>query len=116
MLRSIALVMTSLLSASPVIAADPAMVVAKKDGFRFEYAKELRPGDRVRIYGHDLDRKDSFSLIVEPDGYVHGKFGNVPVRFSVPRKERDKLFASVKAAEPVDIAQSEAPLSAAARP
>src|SRR3990170_8803701 len=37
MLRTIALVTTSLLFASPAFAAEPAMVVAKKDGFRFEY-------------------------------------------------------------------------------
>ena len=65
MLRFIALVTTSLLFATPVLAADPAMVVAKKDGFHFEYAKELQPGDRVRIYGRYLDINEAFSFVVE---------------------------------------------------
>lgn len=116
MLRFIALVTTSLLFATPVLAADPAMVVAKKDGFHFEYAKELQPGDRVRIYGRYLDINEAFSFVVEPSGAVHGEVGRVPVRFSVGRKERDRLIASVKAAEPVSIAQSSPPAFAAAKP
>lgn len=116
MLRFIALVTTSLLFATPVHAADPEMVVAEKDGFRFEYAKELQPGDRVRIYGRYLDINEAFSFVVEPNGTVHGEVGRVPVRFSVGRKERDRLIASVKAAEPASLAQSTPPAFAAARP
>ena len=116
MLRFIALVTTSLLFATPVLAADPAMVVAKKDGFRFEYAKELQPGDRVRIYGRYLDINEDFSFVVEPSGAVHGEVGRVPVRFSVGRKERDKLIASVKRAEPAIMAQSQPSAFVAAGP
>lgn len=113
MLRSIALVTTSLLFASPALAAEPAMVVAEKDGFQFEYAKELQPGDRVRLYGRYLDINQPFSFVVEPNGAVHGEVGNVAVRFSVRRKERESLVASLKRAKPVSVAQSSAPTLAA---
>ena len=114
MLRSIALVATSLLLVSPVLAAEPATVVTKKDGFRFEYAKELQPGDRVRLYGRYHDTNQPFSFVVEPNGTVHGEVGNVAVSFSVSRKERDRLVASLKRAEPVHVAQSSTPALAAA--
>lgn len=114
MLRSIALVTTSLLLASPALAADPAMVVAEKDGFRFEYAKELQPGDRVRLYGRYLDNKEDFSFVVEPNGDVHGEVGRTSVSFSVRRRERDRLVASLKRNMPVSVAQSTVPALAAA--
>lgn len=116
MLRFIALVTTSLLFATPILAADPGMTVAEKDGFRFEYAKELQPGGRVRIYGRYLDINEPFSFVVEPSGTVHGEVGRVPVRFSVGRKDRDRLIASVKGADPISIAQSGSPAFAAAKP
>ncbi len=110
MLRLIALVT---LFASPALAAEPAMVLAKKDGYRFEYAKELQPGDRVRLYGRYLDINKPFSFVVEPNGAVHGEVGNVAVSFSVRRKERDSLVASLKGDRPVHVAQSTAPAFAA---
>lgn len=106
MLRSIALVTTSLFAASAALAADPVMVTAKKDGVRFEYAKELQPGERVRLHGRYLDNNERFSFVVEPNGDVHGEVGIAAVSFSIGRKERDQLFASVKGAEPASIAQS----------
>jgi hypothetical protein len=109
MLRSISLVAISLLFATPALAADPVLVVTEKDGFRFEYAKELQPGDRVRIYGRYLDINEPFSLIVEPDGFVRGAVGQAAVTFSVGRKERDRLVASLKRAMPVSVAQSGVP-------
>jgi len=114
MLRSIALVTTTLLFAAPTLAAEPAMVVTKKDGHRFEYAKELQPGDRVRLYGRYHNINQPFSFVVEPNGAVHGEVGNVPVRFSIKRKQRDSLVASLKRAEPVHVAQSSTPALAAA--
>ena len=114
MLRFIALVTTTLLFASPALAAEPPMVVAKKDGFRFEYAKELQPGDRVRLYGRYLDINQPFSFVVEPNGAVHGEVGNVPVTFSVRRSERDSLVASLKRDRPVHVAQSSVPALATA--
>lgn len=115
MLRSIALLTAPLLIASPALAADPTMVLVEKDGFHFKYAKELLPGDRVRIYGLDLDRNDRFTLLVEPNGKVHGEFGRTAVSFSVGRKERDRLIASLKRAQP-SVAQPGAPELASVRP
>lgn len=114
MLRYIALITTTLLFASPALAADPAMTVAEKDGFHFEYAKELQPGDRVRLYGRYLDINKPFSLVVEPNGNVHGEVGDVAVSFSVRRKERDNLVASLKRSEPVHVARSSTTALAAA--
>jgi len=114
MLRPIALLTAFLMFGSPAIAADSPPVVVKRDGFRFEYTTALRSDDHVHIYGRDLDRREKFSLDVAPNGRVNGSFGRTPVSFSVGRRERDKLVASLKRGKPVSVAQSMSPTFAAA--
>jgi hypothetical protein len=106
MLRSIAFIALSLTPVAAAVAAPLTPVVAKKDGFRFEYTTAVKDGERVQIEGKLYDPNQKFSFTVESNGLVHGYVGYSAVSFTVDRKKRERLLAEVGGTAPVAVAEA----------
>ena len=95
MFRLKALVATSFLATQPALAADPNQTRFAANGEHFEYTTALSHG-AVLIQGRVVESHEPFSLRVNKNGRVSGRFGSADVDFEVSHEASEHLFAQLK--------------------